>query len=232
MIINLKQNLNCVNTRFRLNQNTNTIMRTLYLILASCLILTSKLIAQNVEGQIFYKDDTITATFKLPVSKLSKELNYMKLQTKLKYYDSLGVKTILRPEDALEIRFRYQHQFIRMVSLEDNLELRSLFSEGSNIFLRIKVDGKLKLYYYYYNQGSSGGYSPSTGMTGGYSYGTSKYILQKGDGKLKSPRGLGFKISMAEYFEDCPELVKKIMDKEFKKNDLDEIVSYYNRHCK
>ena len=36
----------------------------------------------------------------------------------------------------------------------------------------------------------------------------------------------------SEYFEDCPELVKKIEDKEYKKRDIEEVVNYYNKDCK
>ncbi|MDY7394176.1 hypothetical protein UMM65_02905 [Aureibaculum sp. 2210JD6-5] len=34
-----------------------------------------------------------------------------------------------------------------------------------------------------------------------------------------------------EYFKDCPELVKKIQAREYKKRDIVEIVEYYNEHC-
>lgn len=41
-----------------------------------------------------------------------------------------------------------------------------------------------------------------------------------------------FKKAASEYFKDCPSLVKKIKEKEFKKRDLKVIVDYYNEDCK
>lgn len=40
-----------------------------------------------------------------------------------------------------------------------------------------------------------------------------------------------FSKTSAEFFEDCPELVKKIENKEFKKKDLKEIIEFYNTNC-
>lgn len=40
-----------------------------------------------------------------------------------------------------------------------------------------------------------------------------------------------FKKTASEYFKDCPELVKKIEDKTFKKDDIEEVVRFYNAHC-
>lgn len=40
-----------------------------------------------------------------------------------------------------------------------------------------------------------------------------------------------FKSKAMEYFKDCPSLVKKIEEKEYKRNDLEVIVKYYNDNC-
>lgn len=52
----------------------------------------------------------------IPVRTATWEPNYKKLQYKVKYVDSLGVKKVLKPEDALEIRFVYDSVEVRMVS--------------------------------------------------------------------------------------------------------------------
>ncbi len=68
--------------------------------------------------------------------------------------------------------------------------------------------------------------------TGGYYYSVEKYILQKGDGELKRTKGLNFRKDMVEYFSDCPELSKRIDNKEFRNNDLESIVRFYNNKCR
>ncbi len=208
-------------------------MRKLIFIIAFGLIFSFKLEAKKIEGQIFYNNDTISVTMKIPVKLFTQEPNYEKLQYKVKYFDSLGVKKVLRPDDAQEIRFTYEFEKVRMLSRKNTLSLGNIFSMSSNIFLRIEIDGDLKLFNYYYTQSSPGMYNASTGMmTGGYSYSVERYILQKSDGELKRPKGLTFRKDMIKYFNDCPELSKKIENKEFRKSDLESIVRFYNVSCR
>lgn len=120
-----------------------------------------------------------------------------------------------------------------MLSRYNSLGFGNIFSTSTNIFLRLEIDGKLKLFNYYYTQSSPGMYNSSTGgMTGGYSYTVEKYVFQKETGELKRFKGLTFRKDMIEYFNDCPELSKKIEDKEFRKNDMESIVRYYNSNCR
>lgn len=208
-------------------------MRKLIFITVIGLIFTLRLEAKKIEGQIFNKNDTVNVTMNIPIKFFTQEPNYEKLQYKIKYFDSTGVKKVLRPEDAVEIRFTYEYEKIRMLSRQNTLGLGNIFSMSSNIFLRIEIDGDLKLFNYYYTQSSPEMYNASTGITtGGYSYSVEKYILQKGDGELKRPKGLAFKKDMIEYFSDCPELVDKIESKDFRKNDLESIVRFYNSNCR
>lgn len=75
-------------------------------------------------------------------------------------------------------------------------------------------------------------YDASTGdMTGGNSINLERFVLQKGEGDLKRPKGLTFKKDMADYFSDCPALIEKIESKDFRKNDLEFVVRFYNSNC-
>ncbi len=208
-------------------------MRKLLFIVVIGLTFTFKIDAKKIAGQIFYENDTVNVTINIPVKFFTQEPNYEKLQYKIKYFDSQGIKKVLRPIDAKEIRFTFEYEKVRMLSRKNTLGLGNILSMSSNIFLRIKIDGDLKLFNYYYTQRSPGMYNSSTGVTtGGYSYDVEKFILQKGNGELKRPKELTFKKDMIKYFDDCLELSKKIESKEFRKNDLESIVRYYNRRCR
>lgn len=120
-----------------------------------------------------------------------------------------------------------------MISRSNSIGLGNIFTQSSDIFLRIEIDGYLKLFYYHYTKSSPDMYNSSTGMTrGGYSYGAEKFILQKDDDELKRPKTMTFRKDMIEYFNDCPELVNKIESKEFSKRDLEEIVLFNNINCR
>ena len=187
--------------------------------------------ARKIEGTIIFEKDTIDVTFKIPIKFFEQEPNYEKLQYKVKYYDSKGNKVVLKPDQAKEIRFNDGFEDVRMLSRVNSLDLGNIFSLSTHIFLKLEIDGKLKMFSYYYTQHSAGMYNGTTGtMTGGYSYSVEKYILQKKGQELKRPKGLFFRKDMAEYFSDCPELSKKIKEKDFHK-DVGRIVQYYNSHC-
>lgn len=85
-------------------------MKQLIFITIIGLIFTLKLEAKKIEGQICYEKDTVNVIMQIPLNFLTQEPNYERLQMRIKYFDSLGVKNTLRPSDAKEIRFTYQNE--------------------------------------------------------------------------------------------------------------------------
>ena len=196
------------------------------------LILTFKLEAKKIEGKILFENDTIDVTFNIPIKMFKQEPNYEKLQYKVKYFDSTGKKLTLRPDNAKEIQFKNENENVRMLSRYNSLRSGKFLLMSSNIFLKLLTDGELKLFNFYYTQSSPDMYDASTGdMTGGNSINLERFVLQKGEGDLKRPKGLTFKKDMADYFSDCPALIEKIESKDFRKNDLEFVVRFYNSNC-
>jgi hypothetical protein len=203
-------------------------------LLALCCFTVS---AEKIEGLIITKtEDSLQVTFEIPLQLFTREPDYERLQRKVKYYDVNGKKQTLKPKDAKEIHFTYKNERIRMRARRNTSSfLGGTFSlnAGDYIFLRLLEDGPVQLFLYYYTQNSPGVVDPTTGiMTGGLMYDTDRCLLQKGDaGELTPIRALFFKKDMSAFFSDCPELVKKIEEKEFKREHLREIVQFYNTQC-
>jgi len=186
-----------------------------------------KLQGQNIEGKIIFAHDTIDVTFKIPLIFPSQKIDFYRLQNKVKYFDSTGKKITLWPEDAKEIQFKYNNHNIRMLSRKNLIE----FSADTAIFLRLVVDGELKLFYYY-ALAILGTNSTSTGMVNMSSSARDElFIMQKGNDELFDTGRFTFRKDMMEYFSDCPALSKLIETKEFLKDDVAEIVNYYNSKC-
>ena len=204
------------------------------LLLVICAVSVS---AERIKGLIITKaQDTLNVTFEIPLELLSKEPDYERLQRKVKYYDENGEKQTLKPEEAKEIHFTYRKEAICMRTRYNTLAFiggNINLGAGDYIFLKLVEDGTVQLFLYYYTQNSPGVVNPSTGiMTGGMLYDTDRYILQKGDaGELKQLRALQFKKDMTAFFSDCPELVRKIEEKEYKREDLRAMVQFYNTQC-
>ncbi len=182
--------------------------------------------ARKIPGEIITKEDTLHVTFEIPIS--SGEINYGNLQRRVKYTDSEGVKTTLKPNQVVELHFNFKGEAIRMISapikFADNILLDSAF-------LKLAVDGNLKLYHYYYRTTDNSGFTTAFGIT----VGPDKYqiisILQKPQGELKVPNGMRFRADMTTYFSDCPALVEMIEEKYFNQKDIFLIVTYYNKSC-
>jgi hypothetical protein len=197
------------------------------------MVLAPQVEAKKVDGKLVIGKDTMDVIFNIPFKLFGEEPNYEKLQYKVKYYNSIGNKITVIPDNAKEFWFTYEGEFVRMLSRKNTIGLGSIFNVSSNIFLRLEMEGAVNLFNYYETRSSPGMYGGAGGaMVGGYSYGVDSYILQKGNGELKKPKGLSFKKDMADYFSDCPELAEKIEKKDFRKNDLEEIVRFYNSSCK
>jgi hypothetical protein len=199
--------------------------------LIAILVTSLAVSAKKIEGTIFFLDNReLKVTFFVPVNFLTQEVTFQSIQNKIKYLDSSGERITLRPSQAKEIRFVYMGESIRMLS-RPNASF-SVFSFDSSIFLKLEIDGPLKLFRYYQKQQSAGFGNPSMGSySPGYAYTIESNILQKGNGELMRPTGISFRKDMAIYFSDCPELVNKIQEKEFKRGDMEAIVNTYNRNC-
>jgi hypothetical protein len=207
-------------------------MRNLRLFSIVLLISFFKAEAKKIEGQIIYDNDTVNVYFKIPVGLFAGELHYERLQYRVSYFDMMGNRFVLLPDQAKEIRFVYDDKNIRMLSRSITMN-SGIFSSGRKIFLKLEIDGYLKLFTYYYTQSSPGTYNSSTGTTtGSYSYTVEKYVLQKGGGELMWPRRHAFKKDMTTYFIECPELTEKIENGDFKKVDMELIVTFYNMYCR
>ena len=143
--------------------------------------------AKDIDGIIVFKNDSIAhVTFSIPIYPLY-GLWFEQIQRRIKYCNSGTGITKLEPGQAKEIRFTYKDEDIRMISCSDR------------IFLKLIIDGRLKLFYAY-----DRGHGRDEGNL-------SHYLLQKGDGELFFPPETmkEFENKMKDYLSDCPEVVKK-----------------------
>ncbi len=199
-------------------------MKQIFFFLILVLTVHANAVAKKIEGTIIFENGTErVVTFKIPFRFLSGRANYQSLQHRVKFFDN-GKKMVLKPGEISEFRFNYRNETVRMVSIS-HTGLEGLFARNKAIFLKLEIDGALRLFRYYATR-VSGGYGST------YSYQTEEYYLQKDGGKLKQPKGLSFRKDMVEYLSDCPSLADRIKDKAFKRRDLEVIVIYYNKNCR
>jgi hypothetical protein len=202
----------------------------IYLLTIVLAILSLSTHAKKVPGIIVVNGEVRHVTFDVKVPLLGSEPNFERIQYKIRYYEN-GKKKTLRPTDAEEISFYYLGREVRMISCVNTLGLGDIFSNAEKLFLKLEIDGPLRLYHYYYKQ-STGGYSNGAGgFTPGITYTAENFIFQKGNEPLMQPRSLRWRKDMLEYFNDCPGLREQIEARDFRKGDIEAIALYYNQHC-
>lgn len=178
--------------------------------------------AKKLDGYFIDRNGKkIEAVFNIPFGLLASTPNFERLQFKVRCTDIHNVRITLRPDEILEFGFVYRNETFRMLSRPDKLGLQTLFSSSKNIFLRLMLDGDLKLFHYYYKQ--------YAGTTGGY-YTAENFVLEKNN-ELMRPRALSFKKDMSAFLANCPDVAQRIEEKEFKRRDIEIIVMEYNRTC-
>jgi hypothetical protein len=197
-------------------------MKKLIVLLVAGLFLSFNLNAKKINGIIFYKNDTVNVTFNIQSDLFSKSVNFAALQFNVYYLDSLGKESRLCADKAKEIRFEFNGELIQMISLK--FYTFGLYPD-TNIFVKLDIDGKLRLFTYFPSTGYSGGGFGNTQTQIGF------HLIQKGDNKPYAPIMRNFRKRMSAYLSDCPSLVEKIQTQEFRCKDIRTIVLYYNSNC-
>ncbi|WP_300566057.1 hypothetical protein [Flavobacterium sp.] len=174
------------------------------------------------------------------------------------FNDGTTLAGLGRLKDDGTVKFKATEDSKNEIISKGNIEKVELNEEGTIEVYKYKrlssdfqkwlkeiVNGEVSLY----TSDVSGMYGPSIGtgfstmggVGGGIAFGTGGnvtyyYVCHKLDTAVFRITSFGnisknFKNTASEYFKDCPELVKKIEDKTFKKDDIEEVVRFYNTHC-
>jgi hypothetical protein len=193
-------------------------MRIILLIVCFFFVFESK--AEIFRGQIIKRNDTLEVVFKIPLYSVTREVKIANLHDKVIYYDSLGKKRKLFPNQALEFRFIIDGKEIRMLS-------RKTPYSKYYVFLKLESDGKLKSFGYYGGDPSMEFYQSDIPLMNDLPFNVLFY--QKNDEELYKPK-LNRKL-LLEYFADCPNLCAIIRNNDLSNYDLFSIAKYYNSNC-
>jgi hypothetical protein len=204
------------------------------LILAAFSIFISlKLRAQvEVPALLIFEDSTLSVKLLLPVFR-GTSIDYPQLQSEISYRTD-GIEETLVPGILKEVRFGFNGEFIRMVSM---MYMGSK-TRVESAFMKVAVEGPVNVYEYFTyatnrmnsSSGRGGTVYVSNSNPKNYPRFTSEYIFQK-EGKELKWGSLNFKKDMSEYFSDCPVLSDLIYYGDFKREDLIQIAVYYNTKC-
>ena len=182
--------------------------------------------AQKEKAILHFKDDSkITGLAKIISSGARIKFRKDK-QSKYKVYTPDNVESIEIYEKESFSTTVYSHYYFRKTKKNTLPRLLKLMEDGkANLYLDYNEYNKVFVI-------GSNGISPAVNSSISH-----YYVSRAGDEFVTRLGGQGslfkknFKKGASEYFKDCPELVKKIENKEFKRRDIEEVVNFYNREC-
>ena len=191
----------------------------------SCLFFSINSFAKTLDGYyITLEDDTIEAQLEIPVffGVFFREIQQgVKVKDKYIHNKSLN----LYPENIKEYGFEFKGKQIRMISCYDPLKNCYYNQKHSTfIFLRLVQEGKhLSYFQFQYKAGDRPGQKEG--------WMTSKlHFFRKGEsGEIYRHRPWKFKKDLANYLSDCSEVKEKILNKTYRRKDVEIIIDQYDK---
>lgn len=186
----------------------------LVLFLFSLNSITSQIHSQKKEATIYFRDGSkIECIARIKGSEIivfddqgeKEKLDYRKV-SKIKHVPIVG-KGIFE----YKVKIGYNEPILIELIKEDYLSLYGFFSQSTTNLGNEFIFNDVGVYYYV-------GKSNESTVTD-FQQPPNKYGKQ------------WWRKLSQEYFKDCDELVRKLKDKEFKQNDLVDIVEFYNSNC-
>lgn len=186
--------------------------------------------AKKLKGYVIYNNqEKVEVLMTVPIVRFTDNPDYLKMQQEIHCLQN-NKSIVVHPEKALEISFTQDGEEIRMLSVENDLQLPGKKTE--RVFMKLEVDGAIKLFRSYEVSSTPGMYNAPTGLTTGRNSRTyDRYVLQRNGGPLTRLEGSSFKKEAVEFFQGCPDLVSRIEEKALKKEDLKQIVREFNSTC-
>ncbi len=182
--------------------------------------------ARKVEGKIYLEEDTLNVTVRMRTD-LFGEIQYPRMQHKIVYFDSTGVKHKAKPKHIRGFGFPTKNGYQEMLSKKFGSKM-GVKKGKCTVFLHVLENGKCKLFDYYVNARINIANEVSGLQRVPYKI----YLFQREDGRVWWPHKIPFRKQMKGQFPDCPELTRKIIEREFRHRDLRRIVRYYNSECR
>lgn len=130
-------------------------------------------------------------------------------------------------------RIKFKNKDVYAYKRGNDLYFKKSFERPVSIgkmqgFMKIIVDGEIKLYQFNYAVRNAGTMNSDGVMTGGGTSYQKDYYVEKDDEHILVRKGV-FKNTMSEYFSDNKDLSDKINSRELKYRDMEKIVRIYNK---
>ncbi len=201
-------------------------MKINYVILSFLILAATQSFSQKTRAELIFKDGTILEGIAEPLNN-----NYIKYRkerkAKKEYFTFEEV-------DTLKMYYDFVPKIYVLVKIKDHPlpKILELARAGKNVvYYRDILQGNIAPMAF----SSMGG--GGSMISGGGFYNIKHSYVRKTDEEeaehLASSNWISknFKNSASNFFSDCPELVQKIENREFKKRDLKEIIEFYNTKC-
>lgn len=177
--------------------------------------------SEYVEATVYFKDSTVKNGF-INLNSLEYKIKFKEsLEGKKKRYDSRKVKKFLLKRDSSYFYFKKIGNTRRFILLK-------LIKEGKNVSLFTQLS-KISQPVHPNIDRNVIGISFSKRK---HRYSYTNYFVRNNSNKAYyiggSTQSIRFKEIVRKHFNDCQSLIEKITNKEFDKDDIEKVITYYN----
>lgn len=217
-------------------------MKKPYFVMYYCFLalffISTNIFADNPKVKGYYVNksgDTIKALIQVH-TKLLNDNPENGPQVNFTYFDKKGQKVKMDAHDANAYGYMYQGERFAFRLLYENADKAEVTFMGIKMraqFYKVLIDGPCKMYYTIVQKSSGNAQISSQEFIifkDERNYCTTNPSLIYGSMAVTSVNGSS---NLEEFFSDCPELVTKIKNKEYRKGDdrFYRLVNFYNANC-
>ena len=201
-------------------------MKIKYVILSLLILAASQSFSQKTRAELIFKDGSLLEGIAEPINN-----NYIKFR---KEHKAKKEYFTFEEVDTLKVYYDFVPKIYVLVKIKNRSvpKVLELARAGRNVvYYRDIIQGNIAPMAF-----SSMGSGGSMISGGGYINIKHSYVRKTNEEEaehLASSNWISknFKKSASSFFSDCPELVGKIQNSEFRKRDLKEIIEFYNTKC-
>lgn len=201
------------------------------LLIAALLLCACQLMfAQESQFKGFYisrTGDTVYGSYRIPTLNNGMP-DYSYLQSKAMFVDKDNMPQMIKPRDVNKLVFEANGETITMLTCKNTINIDNQLGNSHYIFLKLIIDGYVKLYEYYIKENTNSHCNPGAGVYFDERSAADKYCIQLGNSDLIKVKGISFKKDFTNLFADYQVLSDKINNKTYTKEDIQTIVNEYN----
>lgn len=182
--------------------------------------------ATNVQGYVINNNgEKLNTTVVVPTNFRGNVVNFLQLQNKVKCINTKQERIAFKPDEIKEFGFTFRGKNIVMHAVNDNLNLKSVFTKSNKVFLKLEQKGELCLYTFIASAVSQFTDDNKVEVN------SKHYIYKLNDLLHYIPSNNNERYLLATLLDNCKIVKQRLLNNYYITINENQIVKDYNKHC-